>query len=138
MTGDDCEMTDSPAPAETPHSVADGVAGGRSGAMNRLPTLQRNALRKIFDRHDFLPEEVVALGYRRLQQAEGIGSKGLSAISAWLAEFGLQLEHPPVADQTKTSGKRRVRLSIDQAVRLLRTHGFEVVPAERGVSGRRR
>lgn len=43
------------------------------GAGCPLPTLQRNALRKIFDRHEFSPEEVALFGYRRLQQAEGIG-----------------------------------------------------------------
>ena len=36
-----------------------------------LPTLQRNALRKIFDRPEFSPAEVAELGYRRLQQADG-------------------------------------------------------------------
>ena len=65
---------------------------------NQLPTLQRNALRKIFDRPEFTPLEVAALGYRRLQQAEGIGQKGLQAITLWLQRHGLELAQPePVA-----------------------------------------
>ncbi len=96
-------------------------------AMNLLPTLQRNALRKIFDRHDFLPEEVAALGYKRLQQADGIGSKGLAAITAWLGSYGFELKPPPVPLQAG-SLPRRTRQNIEQALRLLRTHGYEVVP----------
>lgn len=96
-------------------------------AMNLLPTLQRNALRKIFDRHDFLPEEVALLGYKRLQQAEGIGSKGLAAITAWLDHYGFELK-PPALPLQAGPMPRRTRQNIEQALRLLRTHGYEVVP----------
>lgn len=100
-------------------------------AMNLLPTLQRNALRKIFDRPDFLPEEVAQLGYKRLQQAEGIGSKGLEAITAWLKNYGFELTVPPVNPQG-SQVPRRVRQSIEQALQLLRTHGYEVIPQANG------
>jgi hypothetical protein len=100
-------------------------------AMNLLPTLQRNALRKIFDRHDFLPEEVASLGYKRLQQAEGIGNKGLAAITAWLNSYGFELNPPPLSPHAGAAPKR-TRQSIEQALRLLRTHGYEIVPLSSG------
>lgn len=103
-------------------------------AMNLLPTLQRNALRKIFDRHDFLPEEVAALGYKRLQQAEGIGNKGLAAITAWLKGYGFELPPPPLSAHAPVVPKR-TRQSIEQALRLLRTHGYEVIPHSNGDGG---
>lgn len=96
-------------------------------AANQLPTLQRNALRKIFDRHEFLPEEVAQLGYRRLQQAEGIGNKGLVAITAWLQLHGFELKPPEVPVPSRESVPKKTRRSIEQAVRLLRTHGYDVV-----------
>lgn len=96
-------------------------------AMRRLPTLQRNALRKIFDRHEFLPEEVAQLGYRRLQQAEGIGTKGLTAIADWLHDYGYELQPPPLADAARLPVTKKTRRSIEQAMRLLRTHGYDVV-----------
>lgn len=60
--------------ADKPSNGSDSAA---ARAMNCLPTLQQNALRKIFDRPEFSPAEVAALGYRRLQQAEGIGQNCL-------------------------------------------------------------
>lgn len=95
-------------------------------AVALLPTLQRNALRKIFDRHDFLPAEVASLGYKRLQQAEGIGSKGLEAITIWLQRYGYELKPPP-ANPSSSIVPKRVRQSIEQALRLLRNHGYEVI-----------
>lgn len=100
-------------------------------AVALLPTLQRNALRKIFDRHDFLPAEVASLGYKRLQQAEGIGSKGLAAITIWLQRYGYDLKPPPV-NPSASSAPKRVRQSIEQALRLLRTHGYEVIAQTNG------
>lgn len=97
----------------------------RGDSLQQLPTLQRNALRKLFDRPFFTPEEVAALGYRRLQQAEGIGHKGLSAIAAWLAAFGFELKAPELPPETGKPGRKRSR-SVEQAVRLLRTHGYQV------------
>lgn len=96
--------------------------------MNKLPTLQRNALCKIFDRPEFKPEEVAALGYRRLQQAEGIGQKGLAEITAWLNSHGFELKavEPPAA--ISQPPQEKARKNIEQAVRLLRTHGYIVQP----------
>lgn len=99
-----------------------------AAAMNELPTLQRNALRKIFDRPHFTPEEVAALGYRRLQQAEGIGAKGLSEIAGWLQAHGHELP-PPSSSAGPGAMPRKTRRTIEMAVRLLRTHGYEVQPA---------
>lgn len=96
-------------------------------AMALLPTLQRNALRKIFDRHDFLPADVASLGYKRLQQAEGIGCKGLEAITAWLQRYGYELTPPP-ANAAPAPVTKRVRLSVERAMRLLQMHGYEVIP----------
>lgn len=96
-------------------------------AMALLPTLQRNALRKIFDRHDFSPAEVAALGYKRLQLAEGIGGKGLQAIASWLQKHGYALAPPPPVPPSSQVTKR-VRQTIEQARRLLRAHGYEVTP----------
>lgn len=96
-------------------------------AVNKLPTLQRNALRKIFDRHEFLPEEVAMLGYRRLQQAEGIGNKGLAAITAWLLSYGFELKPLLPVDASNAPVRSKSRRSIERAVRLLKTHGYEVV-----------
>lgn len=99
-----------------------------AAAMNELPTLQRNALRKIFDRPQFTPEEVAALGYRRLQQAEGIGAKGLSAITGWLEAHGYQLPLPTPPAGGSSVVPKKTRRTIEMAVRLLRTHGYEVQP----------
>lgn len=102
-------------------------APSSAAAANQLPTLQRNALRKIFDRHEFSPEEVAQLGYRRLQQAEGIGNKGLTAITAWLQLYGFELKPPEQPAPSKGPVPKKTRRSIEQAVRLLRTHGYDVV-----------
>lgn len=99
--------------------------GAADGAMHRLPTLQRNALRKLFDRPEFTPAEVSALGYRRLQQAEGIGQKGLQAIGAWLQGYGYELR-PPESVEGVQRLHSRTRKHIEQAVRLLRTHGYSI------------
>jgi hypothetical protein len=99
-----------------------------------LPTLQRNALCKIFDRLEFTPEEVAALGYRRLQQAEGIGQKGLSEIAAWLKIYGFELSPPEPVSILNPPAKKKARKSIELAVRLLRTHGYVVQPSTDVVS----
>jgi hypothetical protein len=102
------EMSDGPSarsigtnePCKRP--VADMAA-----AMNELPTLQRNALRKIFDRPHFMPDEVAALGYRRLQQAEGIGTKGLAAITNWLKLHGHELQPPMLPTAKARAGPKK-------------------------------
>ena len=111
--------------AETPQRPAVAAVA----AMNELPTLQRNALRKIFDRPQFTPDEVAALGYRRLQQAEGIGSKGLASITDWLRVHGHELTAPPQPTGELQAPPRKSRRTIEMAVRLLRTHGYEVQPS---------
>ena len=104
--------------------------------MNKLPTLQRNALCKIFDRPEFKPEDVVALGYRRLQQAEGIGQKGLAEITAWLAVHGYELKPVEAPAGQCLPGQKNARRNIEHAVRLLRTHGYIVQPvADDGLPG---
>ena len=95
------------------------------GPAKQLPTLQRNAIRKLFDRPDFSPEEVAGLGYRRLQQAEGIGHKGLEAISSWLRQYGFELKEPE-AKPSSAKEETRARRNIELAVRLLRAHGYVV------------
>ena len=92
----------------------------------RLPTLQRNALSKQFDRPEFTPQEVFALGYRRLQRAEGIGHKGLKAIIEWLAHYGYELRPPAEPADPPLALPDDVRRSINGAVRLLRHHGYRV------------
>lgn len=114
------EMTDCLHGDDTGGQMRPGMA-----ASNQLPTLQRNALRKIFDRPAFTPEEVAALGYRRLQQAEGIGNKGLAAITTWLQQHGFELK-PPETHGTPPKSHKKSRRNIEMAVRLLRTHGYIV------------
>lgn len=97
--------------------------------MNKLPTLQRNALCKIFDRPEFKPEEVAALGYRRLQQAEGIGQKGLAEITTWLNSHGFELKAIEAQPGAGPSAPKKGRKNIELAVRLLRTHGYIVQAA---------
>lgn len=105
-----------------------------TGAMHLLPTMQRNALRKIFDRPEFTPAEVAALGWRRLQQAEGIGQKGLQAIGVWLMGYGYELKPPEtIVGDRRLPGK--TRRTIDQAVRLLRTHGYSIRQAGEDSAG---
>lgn len=103
---------------------AEAVPAGENG----LSTQQKNALRKIFDRQEFTPEEVAQLGYRRLQQAEGIGRKGLQSIADWLQRFGLELTPPEVLPPANGASSKKLRRSVEQAMRLLRTHGYDVVP----------
>lgn len=99
-----------------------------------LPTLQRNALRKIFDRTEFSPEEVAELGVRRLKLADGIGEKGIRIIREWLAEHGHDLAPEPAV------ARRMPRRSgggwtLQSAMRLLRTHGYEIsAPFEKSAS----
>jgi hypothetical protein len=120
------DMSDCP-PVSTSETSGDGLAvNAVPSAANQLPTLQRNALRKIFDRHEFSPEEVAMLGYRRLQQAEGIGNKGLAAITDWLKLHGFELSPPEPGGNAKQPLPKRMRRNIESAVRLLRTHGYVV------------
>jgi len=85
-----------------------------------LPTLQRNALCKFFERADFTPEEVLAVGYGRLRKVNGIGPKGMEIISAWLSAHGLVLRN---AEMERT--ERHVR-QVERAIRLLERYGYEI------------
>ncbi len=106
-----------------------------AAAVAQLPTLQRNALRKIFDRREFSPAEVAELGYHRLRLADGIGNKGLVAIAAWLVRYGCELKAPERPPPGKAPPARKTRRSIEQALRILRAHGYDVVePGEAGGS----
>lgn len=120
------DMSDCPIPTASTQPDEGRSVSIASAAVKQLPTLQRNALRKIFDRHEFTPDEVAMLGYRRLQQAEGIGNKGLAAITAWLKLYGFELKPPELASFSKPALPKRMRRNIDSAVRLLRTHGYVV------------
>jgi hypothetical protein len=120
------DMSDCPAANASDGSGEGQPVSAAPSAANQLPTLQRNALRKIFDRHEFTPEEVAMLGYRRLQQAEGIGNKGLAAITEWLRLHGFELKPPEIAGISRPPVPKRMRRNIESAVRLLRTHGYVV------------
>jgi hypothetical protein len=118
------ELTDMSEEGDCPSSA------NATSPMKKLPTLQRNALCKIFDRPQFKPEDVAALGYRRLQQAEGIGQKGLVEITAWLKSYGFELK-PSEADMAgRQQAPKKTRKNIEMAVRLLRTHGYLVQQAK--------
>jgi hypothetical protein len=120
------DMSDCPATSASEASGDGQSVSAVASAANELPTLQRNALRKIFDRHEFTPEEVATLGYRRLQQAEGIGNKGLAAITDWLGLHGFELKPPEFSGHPKPPLPKRMRRNIESAMRLLRTHGYVV------------
>ena len=90
-----------------------------------LPTPQRNALSRHFERADFTPEEVAAVGRRRLLKIDGIGEKGLCAIEAWLARYGQSF----MAEAHGTAPLGRAMESrLERAARLLRAHGYRVEP----------
>lgn len=92
---------------------------------SRLPTLQNNALCKLFERADFTPAEVLAVGYERLRKIDGIGPKGLEIIAAWLSAHGLVL-HAQEAARSE-----RHLPHVERAIRLLQRHGYEIrSPAE--------
>ncbi len=93
---------------------------GAAPAPERLPSLQRNALCKFFERPDFTPADVVALGHGRLLKINGIGPKGIQVIVLWLRHHGLCLD---VADGARAM--RQVQ-RVERAIRLLERHGYEV------------
>lgn len=121
------DMSDCQTNSASEQTGAGGIASQGGALVGQLPTLQRNALRKIFDRHDFTAEEVALLGYRRLQQAEGIGNKGLMAIADWLKLHGFELKPPDASGVPKQELPKRMRRNIESAVRLLRMHGYVVL-----------
>jgi hypothetical protein len=90
-----------------------------------LPTLQHNALCKFFDRSNYTPTEVVALGYQRLQKIGGIGPKGLDIIIAWARCYGLELK--------TNSGEKMERQAqrVERAICFLKAHGYKVSRVEK-------
>ncbi|WP_334159192.1 hypothetical protein [Oryzomicrobium sp.] len=100
-------------------------------AVADLPTLQRNALRKLLDRPHFTPAEVAELGFRRLQLTRGLGSKGLETVLAWLRCHGYELDPLP----NRCSDEARRNLRIERAIQLLRAQGFTVLPGTAGRDG---
>lgn len=90
-----------------------------------LPTLQLNALRRIFERPTFTPEEVAQLGYPRLRRAEGVGQKGLDTIVAWLQDCGHELKLP-ARPQAKRQAPSVPAPKLEQALCALRSNGYIV------------
>lgn len=50
------------------------------------------------------------------------------AIAAWLTAYGFELKPPEMPEAARPAAPKRQRRSIEQAVRLLRKHGYEVLP----------
>lgn len=97
----------------------------------QLPTMPRNALRKVFGRPDFTPSEVALLGHRRLERAEGIGRKSLAAIIDWLRCQGYELagESRGARSRDSAGSPREVR-KLEKAMRVLQTHGYTILKSE--------
>jgi len=86
-----------------------------------LPTRQMNALRVLLNKHDFEPKEVAHIDIRILMRASGIGHKGLAIIRHWLAQYDCQLEPPQTRKKSAEPSRK-----IEQAIHLLRRHGYRV------------
>ena len=109
------------------------ASAGKSAApspASTLPTLQRNALRKIFDRPEFTPEEVAQLGLRRLRLAECIGEKGMKTIIEWLAGHGCELAPENIHVRRVSRNSEMHLRGLARALRLLRGHGYEISAPE--------
>ena len=115
------------------YAIPEATGAGSSGANDspacelqvhgQLPTMPRNALRKVFGRPDFTPSEVALLGHRRLERAEGIGRKSLAAIIDWLRCQGYELagESRGARSRDSAGSPREVR-KLEKAMRVLQTH----------------
>lgn len=88
--------------------------------------MQRNALCQLFERRDFTPEDVALLDYRCVKRLPKVGKKGIEAIRTWLAQYGYDLANVP--ERHDEHSEQRLRLRLDQAVRLLLKHGYRVEP----------
>lgn len=115
--------------------IRDRPAATPEAPVPALPTLQRNALCKVFERSVFTPQEVAALGYRRLCKAEGIGIKGLETIRAWLRECGCELEPPTEATGPARRRAKKSRANLEYALRILRASGYVVHRAQGNLGG---
>ncbi|HEX5394287.1 MAG TPA: hypothetical protein VFW68_13455 [Rhodocyclaceae bacterium] len=91
-----------------------------------LSTMQLNALRQLFERRDFSPEDVAQLDYRRVERLPKVGKKGIEAIRSWLCQYGYDLHNVP--EQGGDLADQRLRARLDHAERLLKKHGYRVEP----------
>lgn len=115
----EADMGEAPDAPEAADPAADACP-----AMAALPTLQRNAMRKLLQRPAFTPEDVARVGHQRLRQAEGVGQKGLGIILAWLREHGCE-PHAPGNEGIHDARKAaRERSRLEAALRIVRTHGY--------------
>ena len=102
----------------------------------QLPTMQRNALGKVFDRSDFTPGEVARLGHRRIERAEGIGRKGLATIIEWLRCHGFELADDTLGSQSRTSANSPKEVKkVEKAMRVLQIHGYTILRSEQSEDG---
>lgn len=124
-------------PSDDPANAGDNPLPSPPSPMRALPTLPRNALRKILERSTFTPEDVAELGYRRLEKADGIGHKSLDIILAWLREYGYELQPPPAPPffAMTQRAQKRMKKNIDFALRILRANGYIVCRPETQLSG---
>lgn len=109
----------------TPLGAAPEAAAG-------LPTRQRHALCNLLNKPSFVPQEIAALPYARLERAPGLGQQGMAIIRGWLANYGLVLHGEP--KKTLGSRQQQRQRKLEQAIALLHRSGFEVQrrPAEEG------
>ena len=121
----------------TPEAVSAGSSSatdspaGELQAHWQLPTMPRNALRKVFGRPDFTPGEVALLGQRRLERAEGIGRKSLAAIVDWLRCQGYELAGDSRGARSRDpAGSPREVKRLETAMRVLQTHGYTILKSE--------
>ncbi len=106
-------------------------SAGEVPVHHQLPTMQRNALSRIFDRPDFTPAEVARLGRQRLARAEGIGLKGLATISEWLRHHGHELAIDARSPRSPdTAPPAQGTRKVEKALRVLQSHGYQVVRSE--------
>jgi GNAT superfamily N-acetyltransferase len=113
------------------------AADSAQAQVGALPTMQRNALRKIFDRPDFTPEEVARLGHRRLGRAEGIGRKGLANIVDWLRSQGYELAgEARGAHAADPAAALKDVKRLEKAMHVLQTHGYTVLPNQEADTGK--
>lgn len=102
----------------------------------QLPTMQRNALGKVFDRSDFTPGEVARLGHRRIERAEGIGRKGLATIIEWLRCHGYELADDTLGSQSRTLAPSPKEVKkVEKAMRVLQIHGYTILRSEQSEDG---
>lgn len=103
--------------------------GAPSAPHLALPTMQLNALRRLFNRPQFAPHEVARLGWRRLEKADGIGQKGMATIVKWLREQGYELADAEQAAESRGTHHAPDARKVERAIRILKTQGYAVLLA---------